>query len=136
LAGLEDLLADERFTTMKKRVENRAELTPLVAAAVRTRTRQEWYALLDREGIPCGLIKNVAEVCTDPQVLARDMVAQLNHPTAGPISVNGVPIKLSATPGEVKDPPPLLGQHTDEILSEVLGYTPDQVAEVRQLKAV
>ena len=136
LAGVEDLLADDRFTTMKKRVENRAELTPLVAAAVRTRTRQEWYELLEREGIPCGLIKDVAEVCTDPQVLARGMVARLNHPTAGPISVNGVPIKLSATPGEVKDPPPLLGQHTDEILSEVLGYTPDQIAEVRRLKAV
>jgi crotonobetainyl-CoA:carnitine CoA-transferase CaiB-like acyl-CoA transferase len=136
LAGLEELLADERFTTMKKRVENRAALTPLVAAAVRTRTRQEWYELLEREGIPCGLIKSVAEVCTDPQVLARDMVARLNHPTAGPISVNGIPIKLSATPGEVKDPPPLLGQHTDEILAEVLGYTPDQIAEVRQLKAV
>jgi crotonobetainyl-CoA:carnitine CoA-transferase CaiB-like acyl-CoA transferase len=136
LAGIEDLLADDRFTTMKKRVENRAELTPLVAAAVRTRTRQEWYELLDREGIPCGLIKNVAEVCTDPQVLARDMVARLNHPTAGPISVNGIPIKLSATPGEVKDPPPLLGQHTDEILSEILSYTPEQIAEVRQLKAV
>jgi crotonobetainyl-CoA:carnitine CoA-transferase CaiB-like acyl-CoA transferase len=136
LAGLEELLADDRFTTMKKRVENRAALTPLVAAAVRTRTRQEWYELLEREGIPCGLIKSVAEVCTDPQVLARDMVARLNHPTAGPISVNGIPIKLSATPGEVKDPPPLLGQHTDEILAEVLGYTPDQIAEVRQLKAV
>jgi crotonobetainyl-CoA:carnitine CoA-transferase CaiB-like acyl-CoA transferase len=136
LAGIEDLLADDRFTTMKKRVENRAELTPLVAAAVRTRTRQEWYELLDREGIPCGLIKNVAEVCTDPQVLTRDMVARLNHPTAGPISVNGIPIKLSATPGEIKDPPPLLGQHTDEILSEILSYTPEQIAEVRQLKAV
>jgi crotonobetainyl-CoA:carnitine CoA-transferase CaiB-like acyl-CoA transferase len=136
LAGIENLLTDDRFTTMKKRVENRAELTPLVAAAVRTRTRQEWYELLEREGIPCGLIKDVAEVCTDPQVLARDMVARLQHPTAGPISVNGVPIKLSATPGEVKDPPPLLGQHTDEILSEVLGYTPDQIAEVRQLNAV
>jgi crotonobetainyl-CoA:carnitine CoA-transferase CaiB-like acyl-CoA transferase len=136
LAGVEELLADDRFTTMKKRVENRAELTPLVAAAVRTRTRQEWYELLEREGIPCGLIKDVAEVCTDPQVLARDMVARLNHPTAGPISVNGIPIKLSATPGEVKDPPPLLGQHTDEILAEILGYTPNQIAEVRQLKAV
>jgi crotonobetainyl-CoA:carnitine CoA-transferase CaiB-like acyl-CoA transferase len=136
LAGLEDLLADERFGTMKKRVENRAELTPLVAAAVRQRTRQEWYKLLDREGIPCGLIKNVAEVCTDPQVVARDMVAQLNHPTAGPINVNGIPIKLSATPGEVKEAPPLLGQHTDEILSEILGYTPEQIAELRQQKAV
>jgi crotonobetainyl-CoA:carnitine CoA-transferase CaiB-like acyl-CoA transferase len=136
LAGLEHLLTDDRFTTMKKRVENRLELTPLVAAAVRTRTRQEWYELLDREGIPCGLIKDVAEVCTDPQVLARDMVVQLNHPTAGPISVNGVPIKLSATPGAVEDPPPLLGQHTDEILSDILGYTASQIAEVRQLKAV
>jgi crotonobetainyl-CoA:carnitine CoA-transferase CaiB-like acyl-CoA transferase len=136
LAGLEHLLADDRFTTMKKRVENRHSLTPLVAAAVRTRTRQEWSDLLDREGIPCGLIKDVAEVCTDPQVLARDMVVQLQHPTAGPISVNGIPIKLSATPGEIKDPPPLLGQHTAEILADILGYTPNQIAELRRIKAV
>jgi crotonobetainyl-CoA:carnitine CoA-transferase CaiB-like acyl-CoA transferase len=136
LAGLEHLLADDRFTTMKKRVENRAELTPQVAAAVKTRPRRAWYDLLDREGIPCGLIKNVAEVCTDPQVLARDMVVQLNHPTAGTISVNGVPIKLSATPGAVKDPPPRLGEHTEAILADILGYTADQIAELRQLKAV
>jgi crotonobetainyl-CoA:carnitine CoA-transferase CaiB-like acyl-CoA transferase len=64
------------------------------------------------------------------------MVVQLTHPTAGPISVNGIPIKLSATPGEVKDPPPLLGQHTDTILTEILGYTADQLAELRELKAV
>jgi crotonobetainyl-CoA:carnitine CoA-transferase CaiB-like acyl-CoA transferase len=136
LAGLDHLLGDERFTTMKKRVENRHELTPLVAAGVKTRTRREWYTLLDREGIPCGLIKNVAEVCTDPQVLARDMVVQLNHPTAGPISVNGVPIKLSATPGEVSEPPPLLGQHTETVLADILGYTADQIAELRELKVV
>jgi crotonobetainyl-CoA:carnitine CoA-transferase CaiB-like acyl-CoA transferase len=136
LAGVDHLLADARFTTMKKRVENRDALTPLIAAVVRTRTRQEWYEILDREGIPCGLIKNVAEVCTDPQVLARDMVVELQHPTAGPIKVNGIPIKLSATPGEVKDPPPLLGQQTDQILSEVLGYTASQIAELHQIKAV
>jgi len=136
LAALEPLLADDRFTTMKKRVENRAELTPLVAAAIKTRTRREWYELLDREGIPCGLIKNVAEVCTDPQVLARDMVVPLEHPAAGTIWVNGVPIKLSKTPGEVTDPPPLLGQQTDAILSEILGYTPAEIAELRQLQAV
>jgi len=136
LAGLEHLLADDRFTTMKKRVENRQTLTPLVASAICHRSRQEWYALLEREGIPCGLIKDVAEVCTDPQVLAREMVVPLQHPTAGPIHVNGVPIKLSSTPGEVIDPPPLLGQHTDEILTDILGYTASQVAELRQLKAV
>jgi crotonobetainyl-CoA:carnitine CoA-transferase CaiB-like acyl-CoA transferase len=136
LAGVDHLLADERFTTMKKRVENRDALTPIVAAVVRTRTRQEWYEILDREGIPCGLIKNVAEVCTDPQVLARDMVVDLQHPTAGPVKVNGIPIKLSATPGEVKDPPPLLGQQTDQILSEILGYTASQIAELHQIKAV
>jgi crotonobetainyl-CoA:carnitine CoA-transferase CaiB-like acyl-CoA transferase len=136
LAGLEHLLADDRFTTMKKRVENRTELTPLVAAAVKTRTRRAWFEVLDREGIPCGLIKDVAEACTDAQVLARDMVTPLNHPTAGLINVNGVPIKLSVTPGEVKDPPPLLGQHTDAILSDILGYTANHIAELRQLKAI
>lgn len=136
LAGLEHLLADERFSTMKRRIENRATLTPIIAAAAHTRTRQEWFELLDREGIPCGLIKNVAEVCTDPQVLARDMVIGLDHPTAGPIQVNGIPIKLSATPGDIKEPPPLLGQHTDAILADVLGYTASQIAELRQIKAV
>jgi CoA:oxalate CoA-transferase len=69
-------------------------------------------------------------------VLAREMVVPLNHPTAGPIRVNGVPIKLSATPGEVQDPAPLLGQHTDEILADILGYTTSQIAELRQLKAI
>jgi crotonobetainyl-CoA:carnitine CoA-transferase CaiB-like acyl-CoA transferase len=91
---------------------------------------------LDREGIPCGLIKNVAEVCTDPQVLARDMVVQLNHPTAGPISVNGVPIKLSTTPGQVQDAPPRLGEHTEMVLGDILGYSASQVAELRQLRAI
>jgi crotonobetainyl-CoA:carnitine CoA-transferase CaiB-like acyl-CoA transferase len=136
LAGLEHLLTDGRFTTMKKRVENREVLTPLIAAAVRTRSRREWYEILDREGIPCGLIKDVAEVCTDPQILARDMVVPLQHPTAGSIKVNGMPIKLSATPGEIKEAPPLLGQHTDEVLSQILGYTPSQIAELHQSKAV
>lgn len=136
LVALEHLLADERFSTMKLRIENRAALTPLIAAAVRTRTRQEWFELLDREGIPCGLIKEVAEVCTDPQVLARDMVVDLHHPIAGPIKVNGIPIKLSATPGDVTEPPPLLGQHTEEILADILGYTASQIAELRQVKAV
>lgn len=136
LAGLEHLLADERFSTMKKRVENRGALTPLIAAVVRTRTRQQWFELLEREGIPCGLIKTVAEVCTDPQVLARDMVLTLPHPTAGPIKVNGIPIKLSETPGEVQAPPPLLGQHTDEVLADILGYTASQIAALRQANVV
>lgn len=136
LADLEHLLADERFSTMKRRIENREALTPIIAAAVRTRSRQAWFELLEREGIPCGLIKNIAEVCTDPQVLAREMVVELQHLTAGPIKVNGIPIKLSATPGEVNEPPPLLGQHTDEILAEVLGYTVSEIAELRQAKAV
>ncbi|MBI3328690.1 MAG: CoA transferase [Nitrospinae bacterium] len=136
LASLEHLLADERFGTMQRRIENRAALTPIIAAVVRTRTRREWFELLEREGIPCGLIKTVAEVCTDPQVLAHEMVAELQHPTAGPIKVNGIPIKLSATPGEVKEPPPFLGQHTDEVLADILGYTATQITELRQAKAV
>ncbi|MBI3328424.1 MAG: CoA transferase [Nitrospinae bacterium] len=136
LIGLEHLLADERFSTMKRRIENRAALTPVIAAAVRTRTRREWFELLDREGIPCGLIKNIAEVCSDPQVLARDMVVALQHPAAGPIHVNGIPIKLSGTPGEVKEPPPLLGQHTEEVLADILGYTASQIAAFRQAKVV
>ena len=91
------------------------------------RTAQEWVDLLQEHGIPCGRIRSVGEVCEDPQTKARDMVVSLNHPKAGPIRVTGVPIKLSETPGEVKTPPPVLGQHTGEVLADWLKLSAPEI---------
>ena len=85
-----------------------------------------------QDGIPCGAVKSIDEVCNDPQVLAREMVVELQHPKSGSIKVTGVPIKLSDTPGKVETPPPTLGQHTDEVLKEFLGYSKSEMVAFRE----
>ena len=89
----------------------------------------------DAAGVPCGAVRDVAEVLADPQIAARDMVATLEHPTVGPTRVIGTPIKLSDTPGSVRTPPPTLGQHTDAVLGE-LGYDQDMIASLKTSGAV
>jgi crotonobetainyl-CoA:carnitine CoA-transferase CaiB-like acyl-CoA transferase len=96
----------------------------------RAATRHEWIARLGAAGVPCGAVRDVGEVLSDPQLHARDMIASLMHPTAGAIRVMGTPMKLSATPGSLRLPPPLLGQHTDAVLAE-LGYDGASVASLR-----
>jgi crotonobetainyl-CoA:carnitine CoA-transferase CaiB-like acyl-CoA transferase len=112
---------DARFATNAARVERRAELAAILEPAVAARTVDEWIALCDGAGIPCGPILNVAEALAHPQVQARGMVVPLRHPTAGDIRVTGVPVRLSDTPGAVRTPPPRLGEHTRAVLAEVLG---------------
>ncbi|MBI2368958.1 MAG: CoA transferase [Deltaproteobacteria bacterium] len=130
--GLEGLAADPRFAINSLRVQNRPALCALIEERLRARTTREWIRLLDQAGVPCGSIKTVGEVLSDPQVVAREMVVEMDHPTAGKIRVTGVPVKLSATPGVVRLPPPLLGQHTDEILGRLLNYNPDEVVRLRR----
>ncbi|MFC2066364.1 CaiB/BaiF CoA transferase family protein [Chloroflexota bacterium] len=132
LVGREELIADERFATNAGRVENHAELSRLVEETMASRGKEEWLKLLIGNGIPCGDIKSVKEVCTDPHVLAREMVLELEHPVAGRIKVAGVPIKLSDTPGAVESPPPLLGEHSEEILSGELGFSKGKIEKLRQ----
>jgi crotonobetainyl-CoA:carnitine CoA-transferase CaiB-like acyl-CoA transferase len=112
---------DARFATNAARVERRAELANVLEPVVAGRTVDEWLALCDGAGIPCGPILNVAEALAHPQVQARGMVVPLRHPTAGDIRVTGVPVRLSDTPGAVRTPPPRLGEHTRAVLAEVLG---------------
>jgi crotonobetainyl-CoA:carnitine CoA-transferase CaiB-like acyl-CoA transferase len=120
-AALHELRDDERFATNRGRVAHYDELKPTLDAVFKTRTRDEWLEMLRRAGVPCGSVRDIAEVLTDPQLKERTMVAELHHPTVGPINVVGSPIKLSQTPPAIRTPPPTLGEHRDAILNE-LGY--------------
>ncbi|HEX9407695.1 MAG TPA: CoA transferase [Thermoanaerobaculia bacterium] len=120
-ASAPDLAADDRFQTNRDRMENYAQLKPLLDRVFVSRTRSEWLGVLRAAGVPCGSVRDVAEVIQDPQLAARAMIAELHHPTVGPIKVMGSPLKLSETPPSIRTPPPTLGQHSEAILME-LGY--------------
>ncbi|WP_423681095.1 CaiB/BaiF CoA transferase family protein [Undibacterium sp. WLHG33] len=130
--GEEQLANDERFSTNPARVANREVLIPLLADMVKRKSRQEWIALLEDAGVPCGPINQLDDVFNDPQVKARGMQITLPHPTAGSVKLVGNPMKLSATPPDYQSPPPLLGQHTDQILKSVLEYDDEQLSQLRQ----
>jgi len=130
--GEEQLASDERFSTNPARVANREVLIPLLTDMVKRKSRQEWISLLEEAGVPCGPINRLDDVFNDPQVKARGMQITLPHPTAGSVKLVGSPMKLSATPPDYQAPPPLLGQHTDQILKSVLGYDDEQLNQFRQ----
>ena len=132
----EELSADPRFGTEASRVENRNALKPIMDAIVAERTTRQWLELLERAGVPAGSVNSVAEICEHPQIKAREMVVDVPHPTLGSVKVSGVPIKLSDTPGAVSTAPPLLGQHTAEILKGLLGYSLKEVEELRKAGVV
>jgi formyl-CoA transferase/CoA:oxalate CoA-transferase len=126
-----DLVTDSRFDTEAKRVEHRAVLVPLLNEIFGTRDVDDWLKRLEAVGVPAGRINTVAEVCESEHLKARDMIVTLPHPTAKSVTVLGVPIRLHATPGAADIPPPLLGQHTDEILRTLLGLKPPAIAKLR-----
>jgi crotonobetainyl-CoA:carnitine CoA-transferase CaiB-like acyl-CoA transferase len=125
-----DLVTDPRFDTEARRVEHRDTLVPLLNEIFGTRGVDEWLKRLDAVGVPAGRINTVAEVCESEHLKARDMIVTLPHPTAGRVTALGVPIRLHATPGAAETPPPLLGQHTDEILRTMLGMKPPAIAKL------
>jgi crotonobetainyl-CoA:carnitine CoA-transferase CaiB-like acyl-CoA transferase len=136
VAGLHNLAQDPRFTRNQGRVRYRDILVPMLEAALKTRTKADWLTALENAKVPCGPINNLAEVFADPQVRARDMVTQWNHVLQPGLSLVSSPIKLSATPVRKDIAPPLLGQHTDEVLREVLGYSPAQIAALQRAGTV
>jgi crotonobetainyl-CoA:carnitine CoA-transferase CaiB-like acyl-CoA transferase len=126
------LVTDSRFDTEAKRVEHRSVLVPLLNEIFATRGVDEWLKRLEAAGVPAGRINTVAEVCESEHLKARGMIVKLPHPTAKHVTVLGVPIRLHATPGAADTPPPLLGQHTDEILRTVLRMTPPAIAKLHR----
>jgi crotonobetainyl-CoA:carnitine CoA-transferase CaiB-like acyl-CoA transferase len=128
--GRPDLLNDVRFATTNDRVAHRTELNVLLGAVFQARTSAEWVAFLNQRGVASGPIYNLAEVFGDPQVLHEEMLVTRPHPVHGTVKLIGLPIKLSETPGAIRRAPPLVGEHTDEILGEV-GYSAGDIARLR-----
>ncbi|MCY4076450.1 MAG: CoA transferase [Acidobacteria bacterium] len=130
-----DLRDDPRFATAPERVRHRAELVPLIEALTAERTVEDWIGLLGAAGVPCGRIRNVAEVCTNPQLTERGKVVERPHPTAGDLKMIGQPIELGDTPARIRTAPPLLGEQTDDVLREA-GYTDKEIRAFRERGAV
>ena len=126
-----DLIKDPRFDTEANRVTNRKVLVPLLNEILGARPADEWLARLDKAGVPAGRIKSVAEVCESAHLRARGMMVSLAHPKAGSIRVMGVPVRLHGTPGGAQAAPPLLGQHTDEVLTKLLRMPKARVEKLR-----
>jgi crotonobetainyl-CoA:carnitine CoA-transferase CaiB-like acyl-CoA transferase len=130
-AGCPELASDPRFATNGKRVENRDELKRLLDAIFAKRTKKEWGGLLDAAGVPNGPINDIAQVYEEPQVRARGVKVEVPHPVAGILPMVASPMRFSATPLEHKTPPPLLGEHTEEVLKAVLGKGDAEIARLR-----
>lgn len=135
-AGCPELASDARFATNGKRVENRDELKRLLDAIFARRTKKEWGELLDAAGVPNGPINDIAQVYAEPQVQARGVKIEAEHPVAGRLPLVASPMRFSGTPLEHKVAPPVLGQHTEEILSKVLGKDAAAIARLREAGAI
>ena len=131
-----DLDFGDRFATNRQRVMGYDTLRPLIASRLETQTRQYWIERLTAAGVPCGSVRDIGELFGDPQLRARDMVASVQHETIGSMEVLGVPVKLSATPGSVRTPPPRLGEHTAAVLAYDLGLGADAIATLREQRAI
>jgi crotonobetainyl-CoA:carnitine CoA-transferase CaiB-like acyl-CoA transferase len=134
--GIPEFMSDPRFDENKKRVMNRNQLVPLLEEKIATRDSDDWISAFRGVGIPCGRVNTMDRVFSHPQIHPRNMVVELDHPTAQTVTLVGVPVKYSETPGSVRLPPPLLGQHTDKILSELLGYSREEIDTFREREIV
>ena len=136
VADLAALAGDSRFSTNRGRVEHYEALRAPIAERLRSRARDAWITELRGAGVPCGSVRDVAEVLADPQIAARGMIADVEHATLRTLRVLGSPVKLSATPPALRQGPPTLGQHTEQILRNDLGFSSDQIAELRSTRAI
>jgi len=136
MLGRPDLKTDSRFVSNGVRVANREALVDELNKIFSQRDAAEWLEKLMQAGLPCGPINSLPQVFAHPQAQAREMTLESDHPTAGAVRMTGFPYKLSKTPAEVHAPPPLLGEHTEEVLTSLLDYSPEDVASLRIKKAI
>lgn len=130
--GRSELCDDARFAKNANRVENRIELIHILAEIFLARSTSEWLKLLNHAEVPCAPVQTIDQVFSAPQVLQRGMLAEVQHPTAGKVKMAGIPVKFSATPASIRLPPPVLGQHTAEILASWLGLQPGEVEDFKR----
>ena len=136
LIGREELLNDPRFSGNANRTTNQHFLNNLTAAWVSDKTVEEALRLLDEAHIPCGTVQTITEAVEDPQVKARKMIVDLDHPGSGSVPLPGVVIKMSKTPGTIKTPAPKAGQHNEEIYGQLLGLSEDEISELKGKKII
>jgi CoA:oxalate CoA-transferase len=134
--GRAELIDDPRFDTGPLRTEHHAELEPILIEAMKQKTTAEWVQEFDAIGLPCGPLNNVAQAAALPQVKAREMLVEVEHPRIGRFPLPNSPVKLSRTPGSVRGPSPGLGQHTDEVLRELLGLPDAEIGRLREAGAI
>jgi crotonobetainyl-CoA:carnitine CoA-transferase CaiB-like acyl-CoA transferase len=130
VAGLRELVSDPRFARNADRVRHRATLVPLLADVMRSRPRADWLAALEAAKVPCGPINDLADVFADPQVRERGMTVELPHPLSQTVRLVASPMKFTRTPVQYRRAPPLLGEHTDEVLRE-MGLGADEITALR-----
>jgi formyl-CoA transferase len=131
-----DMKTDSRFAANRDRVANRELLVEELNKIFSQRDVNDWLADLMKADLPCGPINSIPQVFSHPQAQARDMTLESEHPTAGTVRLTGFPYKLSETPAEIHRPPPLLGQHNEEVLTSLLNYSPEDVASLRKKGAI
>jgi crotonobetainyl-CoA:carnitine CoA-transferase CaiB-like acyl-CoA transferase len=130
ILGLEPLLDDPRFKTNADRVAHKQLLQDLIEGVTTSREGKYWLERLQVAEIPCGPVNSYAEVFQDPHVLAREMLAEVHHPVAGAVKMTGINVKLAQTPGAIRLPAPMLGEHTHEVL-HTLGYTAGEIDHLK-----
>ncbi|GJJ69569.1 succinate---hydroxymethylglutarate CoA-transferase [Entomortierella parvispora] len=133
---LDSLSDNPKFRTNRDRVENRDELIRILTNRLKSENNKFWLRALEGKGVPFAPINNIAQTFSHPQVLARGMVHEIEHPKAGKIKLCGTPVKYSHTKPSIRTPPPLLGQHTDEVLKDVLGYDGDKIQSLKDSKSI
>jgi formyl-CoA transferase len=134
--GRTELIDDRRFANNSKRVENRGELIALLAEIFLQKNNDAWFKLLTGAEGPCAPVQSIDQVFQAPQVLHRDMVMEVDHPTAGKVRMAGIPVKFSVTPASVRMPPPLLGEHNRAILKNWLGLSAEAIDELEREKVL
>jgi len=128
----EDLTDDPKFKTNPLRTENKKELIAILDVEMAKKTTKEWVDIFQGAGLPYSPINNMKEICEDPHIEYRKMLVEIDQPGIGKMTIAGSPIRLSETPGEVYAPAPLLGQHSDEVLREILGYSPEEIESLNK----
>ena len=134
--GQRELINDPRFADNSKRVENRSELIAILSKTFLQRPNDAWFKLLTDAEVPCAPVQTIDQVFQAPQVLQRDMLIEVDHPTAGKVRMAGIPVKFSVTPASVRMPPPLLGEHNDAILRTWLGMSAASIDELKKEKVI
>jgi formyl-CoA transferase len=134
--GRPNLSQDPRFADNAKRVENRVELIALLAEIFLADDNEFWFKALTAAEVPCAPVQSIDQVFQAPQVLQRDMLLEVEHPTAGKIRMAGIPVKFSETPASVRMPPPRLGEHNDEVLKSWLGMSAEAIDELKKAKVL